>query len=144
LYVRRLFTEYRSSNLSRGRGVQSKFLAGFACLVILSETGIARHLHDRRRLYDDGKRSPGGLGRVDGRGGPVAEDDGPLLLPHGDMLGVVVPVKTESVELSLEFTDDGEYGGIVGGRCVVDGTEEGEGFVTEECQDFTPDEWSDG
>ena len=38
----------------------------------------------------------------------MAEDDGPLLLPHGWMLGVVVPVIAELVELSLEFVGDGE------------------------------------
>ena len=48
-----------------------------------------------------------GVEEVDGRGWPVPEDDGPLFLPHGDMLGVVVPVIPEYVELSLEFVGDG-------------------------------------
>ena len=38
----------------------------------------------------------------------MAEDDGPLCLSHGDMLGVVVPVIAELVELLLEFMGDGE------------------------------------
>ena len=42
---------------------------------------------------------------VDGRSGPVSEDDGPLFLSHGRVLGVVVPV---IAELSLEFVGDGE------------------------------------
>ena len=49
-----------------------------------------------------------GVEEVDGRGWPVSEDDGPLFLSHGDVLGVVVPVKAENVELSLEFVGDGE------------------------------------
>ncbi len=57
-----------------------------------------------------------GVGDVDGRRGPVAEDDGPLFLSHGDVLGVVVPVIAEDVELSLEFVGDGEDEGVVGGR----------------------------
>ncbi len=39
----------------------------------------------------------------------MAEDDGPLFLSHGDVLGVVVPVIAEVVELSLKFMGDGEY-----------------------------------
>ncbi len=62
----------------------------------------------------------------------MAEDDGPLFLSHGDVLGVVVPVIAEDVELSLKFMGDGEYEGIVGGRCEVVGTEEGSGFGLEE------------
>ena len=49
-----------------------------------------------------------GVEEVDGRGRPVAEDDGPLFLPHGDVLGVVVPVIAENVELALKFMGDGE------------------------------------
>ncbi len=44
----------------------------------------------------------------------MAEDDGPLFLSHGDVLGVVVPVIAEGVELSLEFVGDGRDEGIVG------------------------------
>ena len=47
-----------------------------------------------------------GVEEVDGRGGPVKEDDGPLFLSHGDVLGVVVPVIAENVELSLKFMGD--------------------------------------
>ena len=57
-----------------------------------------------------------GVGDVDGRCGPVSEDNGPLLLSHGDVLGVVVPVIAKYVELSLEFVGDGEDEGVVGGR----------------------------
>ncbi len=57
-----------------------------------------------------------GVGEVDGRRRPLAEDDGPLLLSHGDVLGVVVPVIAEGVELSLEFVGDGEDEGVFGGR----------------------------
>ncbi len=45
--------------------------------------------------------------------GHVAEDDGPLFLSHGDVLGVVVPVIAKDVELSLEFVGDGEDEGVV-------------------------------
>ena len=85
-----------------------------------------------------------GVEEVDGRGGPVSEDDGPLLLPHGDVLGVVVPVITASVELSLEFSGDGEDEDIVRGRVAVGGTEKGSCFGLEECLDLSPDLWSDG
>jgi hypothetical protein len=74
---------------------------------------------------------------------PLAEDDGPLFLPHGDVLGVVVPVIAEGIELSLEFTGDGKDEGIVGRRVVVLGTEEGECFSFEEILDFAPDERGD-
>ena len=57
-----------------------------------------------------------GVCEIDGRGGPVSEDDGPLLLSHGDVLGVVVPVIAEGVELSLKFVGDGEEESVVGGR----------------------------
>ena len=85
-----------------------------------------------------------GVCEIDGRGGPLAEDDGPLFLSHGEVLGVVVPVIAENVELSLKFVGDGEYEGIVGGRVMVPGAEEGACFGLEEGLDFAPDEWSDG
>ena len=74
----------------------------------------------------------------------MSEDDGPLLLSHSDVLGVVVPVIAEGIELSLEFEGDGEYDGIVGGLVMVPGTEEGAGFGLEEGLDLTPDLWRDG
>jgi len=66
----------------------------------------------------------------------LSEDDGPLLLSHGDVLGVVVPGIAEDIELSLKFAGDGEDKGIVGGWVEVLGSKEGEGFVTEESLDF--------
>ena len=51
---------------------------------------------------------------VDGRGRPSTEDDGPLFLSHGDVLGVVVPVITECVELALKFMGDGRDEWVVG------------------------------
>ena len=57
-----------------------------------------------------------GVGDVDGRCGPASEDDGPLLLSHGDVLGVVVPVVAKDVELSLDFVGDRKDEGVVGGR----------------------------
>jgi len=57
-----------------------------------------------------------GVGDIDGWSGPRTKDDGPLFLSHGDVLGVVVPVIAEGVELSLEFVGDGEDEGVVGGR----------------------------
>ena len=74
----------------------------------------------------------------------MAEDDGPLFLSHGDVLGVVVPVIAENVELSLKFMGDGEYEGIVGGGCEVLGAEEGFSFGAEEVVELAPDERSDG
>ncbi|CAL8470485.1 g10027 [Coccomyxa elongata] len=85
-----------------------------------------------------------GVKEIDGRGGPVSEDDGPLLLSHGDVLCVVVPVIAEGMELSLKFVGDGEYEGIVGGGVLIPGTEEGAGFGLEEGLDLSPDLWSDG
>ena len=38
--------------------------------------------------------------------------DGPLDLPHGDLLGVVLPVEAKFVELSLEFMGKGEEVGV--------------------------------
>ncbi len=81
---------------------------------------------------------------VDGRCGPVSEDDGPLLLSHRDVLGVVVPVVVEGIELSLKLVGDGEDEGVVGGRVKVSGAEKGEGFSFEEILDLAPDERSDG
>ena len=57
-----------------------------------------------------------GVGDIDRWCGPSTEDDGPLLLSHGDVLGVVVPVIAKYVELSLEFVGDGEDEGVFGGR----------------------------
>ena len=85
-----------------------------------------------------------GVCEIDGRGGPLAEDDGPLFLSHGEVLGVVVPVIAENVELSLKFVGDGEYEGIVGGRVMVPGAEEGACFGLEEGLNFAPDLWRDG
>jgi len=81
---------------------------------------------------------------VDGRCGPMSEDDGPLLLSHGDVLGVVVPLEAEGIELSLKLVGDGEDEGVMGGRVKVPGAEKGEGLALEESVDFTPDSWSDG
>ena len=69
---------------------------------------------------------------------------GPLFLSHGDVLGVVVPVVAEDVELSLEFEGDGRDEGVMGGRVKVPGAEKGEGLALGESVDFTPDSWSDG
>ena len=85
-----------------------------------------------------------GVGEVDGRRRPLAEDDGPLFLSHGDVLGVVVPVIAEGVELSLKFEGDGRDEGVMGGRIKVFGAEKGEGFSFEEILDLAPDERSDG
>ena len=74
----------------------------------------------------------------------MAEDDGPLLLPHGWMLGIVVPVIAELVELSLEFVGDGRDDGVVWVRDEVAIAKECEGFVAEEVMDFAPDRGSDG
>ena len=82
---------------------------------------------------------------VDGRGGPESEDDGLLLLSHGDVLSVVVPVEAEGVELALKFTGDGRDDGMIGiGEEVTSLAEEGERLVAEEIVDLAPDEWSDG
>ena len=85
-----------------------------------------------------------GVGEVDGRRRPLAEDDGPLLLSHGDVLGVVVPVIAEGVDLSLKFEGDGRDEGMVEVRDVVLMAEEGESLVAEEMVDLAPDERSDG
>ena len=73
----------------------------------------------------------------------MSEDDGPLLLSHGDVLCVVVPVITEGVELALKFMGDGKDDGIVGILEEVLGTSECESFGAEEFVYFTPDLWSD-
>ena len=73
----------------------------------------------------------------------MSEDDGPLFLSHGEVVGVVVPVIAENVELSLEFVGDGRDEGIVGILEEVFGTSECECFVAEEAVDFTPDLGSD-
>ena len=73
----------------------------------------------------------------------MAEDDGPLLLSHGDVLGVVVPVIAEGIELSLKFVGDGRDEGIIGRRMVVPGAEESEDFGLEERFYFLPDLGSD-
>ena len=85
-----------------------------------------------------------GVRDVDRRRRPVAEDNGPLLLSHGDVLGVVVPGIAEGIELSLKFVGDGGEERIVGVREARLGAEEGEGLVAEEVVDFAPDPWSDG
>lgn len=81
---------------------------------------------------------------IDGRRRPLSEDDGPLLLSHGDVLGVVVPGTAEFVELSLEFVSDGKDEGVIGGRVKVLGAEEGEGLLAEASLDFVPDLGYDG
>ena len=85
-----------------------------------------------------------GVGDVDGRCGPVSEDDGPLLLSHGDMLGVVVPVEAEGIELLLKLVGDGGDEGVMGGRVKVPGAEKGEGLALEEGLDDPSDLGSDG
>ena len=84
-----------------------------------------------------------GVCEVDGRRRPLAEDDDPLFLSHGDVLGVVIPVIAEGVELSLKFVGDGRDERIIGILEGVFGTTECEGFVAEEAVDFTPDLGSD-
>ena len=69
----------------------------------------------------------------------MSEDDGPLLLSHGGVLGVVVPVIAELVELCLEFVGDGRDDGVVWVWNKVTIAEECEGFVAEEVMDFAPD-----
>ena len=117
---------------SRGKGRLAGVDAGLS-LALSDESGGAFVGDD---LEVEGST---GVEEVDGRGGPVSEDDGPLFLSHGDMLGVVVPGIAKCVELSLKFVGDGEDEGIVGGREIVFGSEEGEGFGLEEGLDFTPD-----
>ena len=84
-----------------------------------------------------------GVQQIDRRRGPLAEDDGPLFLSHGDVLCVVVPVISELVELALKFAGDGRDDGIVGILEEVFGASECECFVVEEAVDFTPDLGSD-
>ena len=156
------------------RGVDNTLLAVLASLGILAKTGIARHLWRRWRrrrrrgigrlagVYAGSSLALGdevsgafvgddlevvratGVCDVDRRRRPNKEDDGPLLLSHGDVLGVVVPVIAEVVELALKFMGDGEYGGVVGGWEVYAGTEECASFGVEKIEDFAPDKGSDG
>ena len=81
---------------------------------------------------------------VDGSCGLVSEDDGPLFLSHGDVLGVVVPVVAEGIELSLKLVGDREDEGVIGGRVKVLGAEKGEGLALEESLDDPSDSGSDG
>lgn len=74
----------------------------------------------------------------------MSEDDGPLNLSHGDVLGVIVPVIAEGIELSLEFEGDGRDEGIVGILEEVLGTSECEGFGPDEVVNLSPDLGSDG
>ena len=74
----------------------------------------------------------------------MSEDDGPLNLSHGDVLGVVVPVIAEGIELSLKFVGDGRDDGVVGVGEEVLGAEECAGFGPEEIVDLSPDLSSDG
>ena len=84
-----------------------------------------------------------GVEEVDGRRGPVSEDDGPLFLSHGDVLGVVVPIIAEGVELALKFVGDGRDDGVVGVLEEVLGSSECEGFGPEDIVDLSHDKWSD-
>jgi len=81
---------------------------------------------------------------IDGRRGPLAKDDGPLLLSHGNVLGVVVPIVAEGIELSLEFVGDGRDEGVVGIWEIVTVAEEGESRAADEIVDLAPDTRSDG
>ena len=74
----------------------------------------------------------------------MSEDDGPLILSHGDVLGVVVPIVAEGIELSLKLVGDGEDEGVIGGRVEVPGAEKGEGLALEESLDDPSDSGSDG
>ena len=56
------------------------------------------------------------------------------------MLGVVVPVETEGVDLALEFVSDGGEDGIVGVSKVIPGAKKSEAFVSEDIVDCTLDE----
>ena len=85
-----------------------------------------------------------GVKEIDGRRRPLSEDDGPLNLSHGDVLGVVVPVIAEGIELSLEFVGDGRDEGIVGILEEVFGTSECEGLGPDEVVNLSPDLGSDG
>ena len=60
------------------------------------------------------------------------------------MLGVIVPVVAEGIELSLKLVGDGEDEGVIGGRVLFPGAEKGEGLALEESVDFAPDSSSDG
>ena len=69
----------------------------------------------------------------------MAKDDGPLLLSHGDVLSVVVPVIIEVIELSLKFEGNGRDDGVVGVGEEISGAEESVNFGPEEIVDFLPD-----
>ena len=69
----------------------------------------------------------------------MSEDDDPLLLSHGDVLGVIVPGIAEVMELTLEFLGDGRDDGVVGVKEEVLGAEESVGFGAEEIVDLSPD-----
>ena len=76
-----------------------------------------------------------GLEEVDGSSGPHAEDDGPLDLPHGDVLRVILPVIADCVELVLEFMGErDEEGGEVCG-----GASDGARLIAEDILDFAPE-----
>ena len=85
-----------------------------------------------------------GVEEVDGGRGPMTEDDGPTFLSHGDVLGVVVPVIAEGIDLSLKVVGDGKDEGVFGGQVVVLGSEECVCLSFEEILDLAPDEKSDG
>jgi hypothetical protein len=85
-----------------------------------------------------------GVKDIDGRRRPESEDNGPLNLSHGDVLGVVVPIIAEGIEFSLEFSGDGRDDGVVGVGEEVFGTSECKGLGTDEVVDLSPDSGSDG
>ena len=72
------------------------------------------------------------------------KDDEPDFLFHGDVLSVLVPIETNSVELALKFVGNGSDKGVVGVREVDLGAKEREGFVSDEIVDSAPDEGYDG
>ena len=123
----RLYNRWR-----RGPGRLAGMDAGVS--LALSDEGPGTFLRDDLEVV-----RATGVCEIDGWGGPRTKDDGPLFPPHGDVLGVVVPVEAEGIELSLKFSGDGKDEGIVGGRVVCFGTEEGECFSFEEIVDFAPD-----
>ncbi len=52
--------------------------------------------------------------KVDKKRKALAKDDNPLVLPRGNMLGVIVLVETEGIELVLEAVGDGKDESVVG------------------------------
>ena len=68
---------------------------------------------------------------------------GPLFLPHGDVLGIVVPREAECIHLSFEFEGDGRDDGVVGVGEEFTIAEEGDNLVAEEVMDIAPDSCSD-